>query len=334
MPNRGLFLTTILLLALTLSLAAQNSSFDQFPRINSANINGSVRSLDNQPVTNARIDLRDNSTGAIASSTYTADNGMFELYNISPGDYEVIATQGTSETRDNVRVLANVDANLSLRMKTNGVAPDSAATVSVSKLKVPDKASKEYEKAAKAFHNNKIGEARKHVEKALSIYPNYAEALVIRGIIAIGDQKVDEGEADLQQAIQADPNYGMAYIAMGAALNQQGKFQDAQRTLERGISLSPDLWQGYFETSKAAMGLNDYRTALTNAERASTLSKEEYPPIHLIKAHALMGLKRFDQAVTELERFISRDPQGPDAANARLALDRAKAFAASNVASR
>jgi len=48
--------------------------------------------------------------------------------------------------------------------------------------------------------------------------------------------------------------------------------------------------------------------------------------MHLVKAHALMGLKFYDEAVAELEQYIKLDPAGPQAADAKQKLDQARAF--------
>lgn len=333
MSYRALTLLT-LILALTAALYSQNLELvpdrNHGVSINAGSIRGTLATVDNHPVVNARVELRDMSNGSTVLTTYTRENGLFELYNIRPGDYEVVASLGVTQTHQHVLV-NSAEAEVSMIMtppEENG--KDSGATVSIATMKVPDKAHKEFKKADDAFRKNKLDEARKHAENALSIYPNYAEALVLRGILSANDQKLADAEKDLQQAIKVDPSYGMGYIAMAAMMNGQKKFADAVRELEQGIRLSPNCWQAYFEMSKAKMGLDDFENALKNVDRASTLANEEYPPIHLLKAHALLGLKRYDLAVAELEQFLTRDPKDPNAQSARVTLDEAKAFAASS----
>ncbi|HWR36413.1 MAG TPA: tetratricopeptide repeat protein [Clostridia bacterium] len=339
MSYRASLAVLLVVVATTLSLAAQGSPSPSLGTQGAgdasngtgplASLTGTVRTIDDQGVENARVELRDTLTNAAITTTFTGTNGMFEMYNIPAGQYEVVATYGLSETHERVQ-LTMMEVNVSLRIaRHDGVAPDSSATVSVAQFKVPGKARKEFEKARDLFGKNKLVEARRHADKALELFPTYAEALVIRGILAINDNKLEEGEADLQNAIKYDPNYGMAYIAMGAAMNQARRFEQAKRTIERGIVLAPNSWQAYFEMSRSAIGLGDFEAAEKNASRAETLSSNDYGPIHLVKAHALIGLKRYDEAVTELERFLSKDPANPGAETARAVLNRARAFAAS-----
>lgn len=307
------------------------------PAINAANsrqlpaaINGTVLTIDNRPVADARVELRDLDKGTTVGNTFTHANGAFELYNIVPGQYEVVAFSGLNEARDRVHLITG-DATVTLRINAPvSGGPSGGATVSVSQFKVPEKARKEYDRAYKAFSEGKFDEAKEKIGKALGIYENFAEALTLRGILAVNDGNHEGGEADLQKAIQCDSRYAMAYFAMGAAMNQSGNYQQAITSLERGVVLAPEAWQGRFEMAKALLGKGDFAAALTNAVKAQELVKGQYPPIYLVKAHALLGLKQFDTAIVELENFLSREPQGVNSANARQTLDRAKAFVANN----
>ncbi len=295
-------------------------------------INGNLSAIDGKPISDARIELRDTMTGNSLASVFTKANGSFQLYNITPGAYEVVATSGLNEARERVQVLPGM-AFVNLQINAPGSDPSAGPAVSVASMKVPGKASKEFDKAQKAFTESKLDQAKDHVNKALAIYPNYAQALTLRGILFINDNKNDEGQADLQNAIKFDSTYALAYFAMGAALNQAGKYDDALRTLQRGIVYSPDSWQGYFEIAKASLGKGNFDAALKNVNRASQMVKDDYPPLHLVKAHALLGLKQYDTAISELEGYLFREPNGAAADSARKTLDQAKAFVASGAVS-
>jgi tetratricopeptide (TPR) repeat protein len=344
MSNRAVLLTIVISL-LSLPLVSQNRS-DGSPindqnfgsmsaaAISTAYMAGSVNTLDGRPLDQARIELHDLNTGAVMGHTYSRSNGSFELYNIPKGSYEVVATKGVVESRERVDLaMDNTNVNLKMSNPVNEVG-ETGATVSVSQYKVPSKARKEFEKAQEAFNNGKMDEAKSRANKAVELYPNFAEALTLRGILEINAKENEQGQADLQKAIQLDPNYGVAYFAMGAALNQAGKFDDAVRTLERGVSIKPDGWQGFFELAKATLANSDFKAALKNATTAEKLSNDAYAPIHVVKAHALMGLKQYGPAVAELQRYLDREPQGDIAASARRTLDQAKSFVAAGPSAR
>jgi regulator of sirC expression with transglutaminase-like and TPR domain len=82
--------------------------------------------------------------------------------------------------------------------------------------------------------------------------------------------------------------------------------------------------------AKAQLGKGDYQKALAAIDRAGQTGPAEYAPIHLVRAHALLGLKAYQQAMVELETYVSGDPKGADVANVRKTLDQVKAFVATS----
>ena len=296
-------------------------------------LSGTVRTSSGQPVRNARIEIR--SLGAVQAiaSGYTQPGGRFEFANLPRGTYEVIATAGVDQATQRVDVFQG-DAEVQLTMFTaNSSAADSTAggraTISVAQLKIPDRARKLYDKAQEAFLKEKLADAREQLQKSLTVFPDYAQALTLRGVLNLQDSKLDAACADLEHAIKADYSYGMAYTVLGAAYNLMRRYDDSIRTVERGVSLNPGMWQGYYELSKALLGKGQFEAALRQINRAAELGPQKYPAIHMVRAHALLGLKDYQQAVAELEQVIVADPSGADSAQARQTLGQVKAFMAS-----
>jgi predicted Zn-dependent protease len=291
---------------------------------NFSTIAGCLLTIDGRPIPNANIELHDVNTGAVVASTYSKANGSFGFYNVPLGQFEVVANRGVDQAHERVQVDHGL-SQVTLRIAGVQTEPGAGDTVSVAALRVPDKARDEFQKATRAFQKSKYDEAEKHTEKALGIVPNYAQALTLRGLLKMDKGDVQGGEQDIQAAIHSDPSYPLAYFAMGAAYNGSGKFKDAEQTLQQGLRINPASWQGYFELSKSLMGQGDFRNALKYVVKAESFGAS-YLPIHLVKAHALLGLKDYDEAASELERYLASDSKGPAADEARRALDQAKAF--------
>jgi tetratricopeptide (TPR) repeat protein len=202
------------------------------------------------------------------------------------------------------------------------------STISVNQLKIPDKARKELDKARSLMEANKLDEASKRVNQALAIAPDFAEALTLRAVLSMTNNRLEEARVDLEKAVQIDPNYAMAYVVLGSDYNALERFDDAQRVLDRAIAMAPNTWQAYFELSKAALGRGDFRAALRQVNKAQDRNKRDFAPLHLVKAKALLGLRNFREAVSELESYLAKAPEGGASAEARQTLDRARAFAA------
>lgn len=292
-----------------------------------SSVSGSVVALNGKALSDVRVDLRD-SNGTTVAYGYTNSAGQFALAEVPTGMYQIVAVKGTNSAEERLTVMAG-QTPVMLRLSTgDDTASDGSSTVSVASLRVPDKARKAYEKAQEALNKNKLEDARKYSEKALEAYPQYANALTLRGILEMNDGAVDKAMDDFDHAVKADPSYGLAYTTMGAAYNQQGRYKDAQRVLQRAIAIQPDSWQNYFEMAKSSLGDANYKDALQYVGKASVIS-QEYPPLHLVKAHALLGLKQYPDAIGELELYLNREPSGAAADAARKVLSNAKAFVTS-----
>jgi Tfp pilus assembly protein PilF len=286
-------------------------------------VSGTVRSADDHPMADVRVEVRQ-AGGEIVVTGYSDSTGAFHINQVPAGSYEVVAVKGINDARERVQV-AGMETYVDLRMQIQTSAPDGSSSVSVAQFKVPDRARKIYMKGNEALQKNKLDDAKKYAEKAIEIYPAFAEALTLRGILRMNDGATEAGMGDFDAAIKADPNYALAYTTLGAALNQMQKFEDATKTLLRAVAIQPRSWQAYYELAKASLGQGDYKTALKNVSKACEIS-QEYAPVHLVKAHALLGLKMYQDAVGELELYLTQEPSGRSADSARKTLSMAKSF--------
>lgn len=291
-----------------------------------ATISGSVRTSDNAPLANARIEIREIGTGKSVAVGYSGPAGTFQMAHIARGRYEVVATSGLAEAREEMRV-DGMDASITLRLPHTDSSDGGKHTISVAEMRIPDKAKREVEKAREAMSKEKQDDARKHLAKALEIAPGYSEALTLRGLLSLSNGDMQAASNDFGSAIKNDSNAATAYVAMGALYNLQQKFDDAIRELQRGISLNPSSWQGHFEMSKAMLGKGDFEDALRQSTKAEELSSDEYGPIHLVKGHALLGLKSYNEAIGEFEKYLSLDKDGAASAEVRQQLQEARSFA-------
>ena len=321
--------------AVTLLTFLSTCSYAQFGRrpgsaAENTNVSVTVHTSDDRPSADARVELRD-MNGNLVGSGYTNSSGIFEVVGrFSSGVYEVLATKGLAEARERMPIGGGF-ASLSVRLPSNSDQDRSvggAATVSVAQYKVPDKARKLFKKAQEDLEKSKFEEANEHLRKVLEVYPKYAEALCLRGVLKMDGQDREGAMSDFDEAIQIDSSYPMSYFALGAAYNLMSRFDDALRTLDRGTTLAPMAWQGYFEVAKAHIGKAEYALALRQLDKAQAFNREKYPFINLLKGHALLALKQYPEAMQELEAFLQKSPAGPQSDTARKMLNRAQAFAA------
>lgn len=322
MTQRSL-VVVVLVLALCAAMAAQRG-------MGFGSIGGNVRTFDGNAVRDARVEIRDGMTGTLLASGYTTPSGTFDFPNVPDGTYELVVDTGMDQLRERVQV-THGPAMLSLRLpRPQGADAGSGHAVSVAQLKVPGKARNEFHKAERALQKRDHDGARQHLEKALGIYPEYAEALTLRAVLWLDAQEAQKALDDLERAAKADPQFAMAYVVQGAVHNRLSQFDDALRALDRGTALAPTTWQAYFEKGKALLGKREYEAAVRQLQKAQQYAPKEYAPIHLVKAHAFLGLRLYPDAMTELETYLQRDPEGAASVEARQTLDKVRAFTAAH----
>ena len=292
------------------------------------NISGVVIGSDGVPVADARVELRNERTGTTVASGYTNSAGVFEFEGLPNAPYELVATHGLAEAHERLS-LNDMAVSLKIRLSTGDAAAsqaDGKTTVSIAEYRVPQKARDAFHKAEIALSKNRHDEVNKQLGKALEIWPSYAPALTLRGVMSLDGANPKAAIDDFDKAIHADPSFALAYTAMAAALNQLDKFDDALRSADRAITLAPRSWQPYFEIAKAYVGKADYQHALQQLAKAQGLNPKDYAPIHLVRAHAMLALKDYNTAMNELQIFLTLAPQDPNSTAARQTLEKVKAF--------
>lgn len=292
-------------------------------------ISGSVHTFEGRPVKDAEVELRSVSNASAVMTAYTNAGGHFEFFQVPGGNYLVVAQSGLASVSQQI-ALDGGDPNLNLRLPQQYSSDAGGAnSVSVAQMRVPEEARKLLRKAQEAASKQKLDEAQRRVEQALQIYPHYAGALTLQGILKLDSHNYDAARQDMEQAIQYDSSYPLAYIALGATYNMLSRWDDAVQTLQHGLGLDPTSWQGYFELGKSYIGKADYTASLKNLGQAENLAPK-YSLVHLLKAHALLGLKDYADAMGELEAYLQSEPNGAQSAQARETLGKVKAFVAMN----
>ena len=180
--------------------------------------------------------------------------------------------------------------------------------VSVARLRVPREAQGFYEKARKAFRKNRYAEAEHRLGQALQAYPAFPEALTMLGYIQLSLDEWEPAEQSLRAAVRTDPNFGLAHIVLAFLYNTEHRFDDAAASARRAGELAPDSWVVQFEMTRALLGKGQYDSALSVSDAA--LHKNRGTLLHVVKAQALMGLKRFREASTELQTYLQYQPAG------------------------
>ena len=199
------------------------------------------------------------------------------------------------------------------------------ARISIRRLKVPRKARQLYEKALNAWARQVHVEAQRDLDQALTLDPAFPEALTFRGGIQAANQQWTSAEQTLQAAIQSDPSYAPAYVILAGVYNTQDRYDQAQEATEHALLAGAVTWSVQYEIARALIGKGQYEKALAISDAA--LRSPHGSLMHLAKAHAMAGLLKYPEAVTELRTYLHDEPAGEGSQDARSLLERLERFA-------
>ena len=91
--------------------------------------------------------------------------------------------------------------------------------------------------------------AHRLVDEALKVKPDHAEAIALRGVIAMTGEKFDEAVANLEMAKTINPDLEMIYYNLARTYRKLGKLDLAENAARRAIELNPKNFQAHGELS-------------------------------------------------------------------------------------
>lgn len=281
-----------------------------------------LRTTDAKAAGNQPVEIHD-SRGMAVARAYSRADGSFQLFELPLGRYYIVAGKGVDEAGQWVEVFdSNTDVVLVLpRTTAHGNANED--TVSAAQLRVPIKARKLLNKARKLVQKRKIQQAYEPLDRALEAYPQFAEALSLRGLLELEENRLEQARSDLERAVEVDPDLVPAHVELAATYNLMSEPTLAISSVEQGLRLSPNSWQGHLEFGKALLATAAFGAALIHLRRAAELAPVSWPQIDLFAAEAKLGLADYSGAVADINEFLRKAPESPHAGCAHELLDRA-----------
>lgn len=198
------------------------------------------------------------------------------------------------------------------------------ATVSETSLNVPEPASKVYTKGVRDLNQEKWPAAQREFEKAVEIYPQYAQAWKDLGETLLAQSKKTEAEDAFQHALAADPKYLPPYISLVRLLLDAGKNQEASALTTKALALnSSNFPLLYFYDAVASSRLGKIAAAERSARRAVEIDVgNQTPRAEYLLGMLLIAKGQNKEAQEHLQKYLERDPKAADAAKIREQIDR------------
>lgn len=299
----GLFLAGLLTTLLTPRLCAQNSGV----------IEGFVRGPDSKPLPHVVVVLK-NAGGVQVDRTLTNMEGHYLFFLVPPGQYVVSVEPKSPYVGDSryVEIMTgerDAHRRVDFQLDLLGSPQPNTSTEPIFVQRVPPEAEQAYEQALALFKQGQAGQARKQLEHAVQLFPDYFLALNRLGLEALRAGEVAASEKWFARALRADPNSASARFGMGWVYYQKGEWQAAAEQLRRSAELNPAVPETHWY-----LGLTTLELALWEESEASfrrfldLRPAEQQPTVYLYLASALDQQKRHAEAARALRTYLNLIP--------------------------
>jgi tetratricopeptide (TPR) repeat protein len=201
------------------------------------------------------------------------------------------------------------------------IAGVEGTSISATSMLAPKDARKAYEHGLQSILKNKPEEAQKDFEKAVAIYPKYADAWMNLGKLRL-PHAPEEAKAALSKAIECDPKLVAPYVELGILAAQKSQWAESASYLDRAVRLDPvDYPQAWYADAVANYNLKKYDAAERSARESMKLDPKRVNP----RSEYLLGLvlaEKLDYAgaATQISNYIQFAPNAPDVAQAKQQL--------------
>lgn len=189
------------------------------------------------------------------------------------------------------------------------------SSISATSMSAPKDARKAFEKGSKAFFADKLPEAQKELEKAVRIYPQFAEAWSRLGDVEHREQNLTAAHEAYDQALKADsryvnPLFGLALLAITEKNWQQAAQLTAQLTI-----LNPYAFPAAgFYNAAANYNLGNYQAAEDSAKKFKAGDTQHlHPEVSLLLSNLLAQKRDFAGAAQQIRDYLTLVPSAPNA---------------------
>lgn len=284
-------------------------------------ITGYVALPDGSPA--RRVLVKISSRAGMTRQMLTSDQGRFDFKEMPPGSYRLVSSSTIDPSlvsdvveTDTTRTATDLlNVNLFLRRSDSEIEARQPATISVAEAaqKIPKDARRAFNQAVRLRDERKFDEALSQFNRALSLYPEYFQALTERGDLYIARSQLAEAAADFESALKLNSEYGHALRGIGYCKLEKKEYTDAARYLEQSIKDEPNNFNAYL-----LLGIADLKLDQRDAARKALQQALKLNPAGAVRAHIhLANLNAregsYKAAADELRTYLDQNPFEPDA---------------------
>lgn len=307
---------TVLLWVLSVGSSSIHAQSDMDPAMpgSSYEISGQITTADGHKKAEF-VEVRlERAGGSLVDQRTTDSQGKFRFSRLSAGQYVVSAKAPgftvPPQTIDLSRFLPRVYLLLQLTSLAPPFAPKKSEQPRVVNANIPEKASKERDKASAALADKKLEQAVLHLQKAIDLFPEFFDAYMQLGSTFVELNNVEKAEAAFTKALKIDATSVMASVSLGDVYRRQKKFDQAEKTILDALKREEASWVGHFAMARVYWETNEVIKAGREIGRSIQLNPD-FADAHLLAGNIFVRLGLPANAVVEYEEYLRLAPPGP-----------------------
>jgi Flp pilus assembly protein TadD len=187
------------------------------------------------------------------------------------------------------------------------------STVSFTALAAPKKARKAYAKAEKELRKEKknMAKVRKELEKAIQVYPKYAAAWHLLGMIRMADQEEEGARQAFEASIESDENYIRPYLSLVDMEVRAGAWPRVSELCGKVVELNPFMVRCQYYHAVASLNLGRMEAAEASAIKVQETQDSRFlSGSHYIRGAVLARKGDFESAAEQFRDFLKIAPEG------------------------
>ena len=203
------------------------------------------------------------------------------------------------------------------------VGENEGHTVSLLALKAPKDAKKNFDRGASLAAANKTAEAIASFEKAVSLYPDYADAWLSLGKAQWHGHDKDAARGSFGKAVALDAKLVGPWQELGFMACDEFKWAEAAHYLDQAVRLDPmDSANAWHFDSLANYNLGKFDLAERGVRAEIKLEPVRSPLADYLLGLILIARHDPEGAAAALRNYIASSPSSEGAATARRELSR------------
>jgi tetratricopeptide (TPR) repeat protein len=201
------------------------------------------------------------------------------------------------------------------------ITGDEGHVVSALSLKAPKDARKNFDKGQEQTRAHKTADAAASFRKAVTTYPQYADAWLELGKAQLQLGAKDDARSDFQKAMGLDDKLLGAWQQLGYLASDQSDWPAASKYLDQAVRLDPiDSAMAWYFDAMANYNLAKYDVAERSIRAEMKLDTGANPRADFLLGMVLIARKDIAGGATVLRKFVDSYPEAEEAGSAKKIL--------------